>query len=239
MDRTTFADHAPTPDVLTLELHCHSEHSHDGVDPVEEMLARAEAVGLDGIVVTDHDTIDGSLEAIDRADAYDLVALTGTEVSSAAGHVLGIGVDDDIPRGLPFEETVERIHGAGGIAVVPHPCQTLRKGVLANEAVDPADLTVADAIETYNSRFLTGRTNRQAARLADRLGMPATAGSDAHVAEMVGKATTRVDAEPEPDAITTAIREGQTGIDGGRTPLWVTLRQAAGTARRRARRVTR
>lgn len=222
--------------MLALELHCHSEHSHDGVDPVEEMLAHAEAVGLDGIAITDHDTIDGSLEAVDRADAYDLVALTGVEVSSAAGHVLGIGVDREIPRGQSFAATVADIHDAGGVAVVAHPYQTLRKGVLADESVDPADLTIADAIETYNSRFLTGRTNRQAARLAERLDIPATAGSDAHVAEMVGKATTLVDAEPDPEAILTAIREGRTRIDGGRTPLWVTLRQAAGTARRRARR---
>lgn len=222
--------------MLAVELHCHSEHSHDGVDPVEDMLVHAERVGLDAIAITDHDTIEGSLVAADRAAAYDIVALTGIEVSSAAGHVLGIDVDAPVPSGLSFHETVDRIHDVGGVAVVPHPYQTLRKGVLADPGVEPDDLAAADALETYNSRFLTGRTNRQAARLAERLEMPVTAGSDAHIAGMVGRAATLVDADPTPDAIAAAIREGRTGIDGRRTPLWVTLRQAAGTARRRARR---
>lgn len=197
------------------------------------MLAHGESVGLDAIAITDHDTPAGSLEAIELAPEYGLIALGGIEVSSADGHVLAIGVTEAIPRGLPFAETVSRIQNAGGIAIAPHPYQRLRKGVLAN--IDPAELRAVDAIETYNARFVTGRTNRQAATLAKQLDRPITAGSDAHTAEMVGRAVTRIDAEPNAEAIIEAIRAGRTAIDGRRTPLAFTFRKAAETARRRTR----
>lgn len=197
------------------------------------MLAHAESVGLDAIAITDHDTPAGSLEAIELADEYDLIALGGIEVSSADGHVLAIGVTTEIPRGRSFAETVQLIQDAGGVAIVAHPYQRLRRGVLAN--IEPDELAIADAIETYNARFLTGRTNRQAAALAKRLALPITAGSDAHSAEMVGQAVTRIEAKADANAIIEAIRAGNTGIDGRRTPLGFTLRKAAETARRRTR----
>jgi len=221
--------------VYEVELHTHSDRSHDGRDPVEKLLERAAAVGLDALAVTDHDTIEASRRAVELAPEYGLLGIPGVEVTTAAGHVLALGVDREIPRGLSFGETLGRIHDAGGIAVVPHPYQELRQGVLG--VISEADIVAADAIEVYNSRLLTGRANRQARRLAARRGLPITAGSDAHVSEMVGRAITLVDAEElTADAVLSAIREGRTEIRGRRTPYRVTLRQAAGGVRRRARR---
>lgn len=211
--------------MLSVELHCHSEHSHDGVDSVRSMLERASEAGLDAIAVTDHDSLAGSHEAMELAPEYDLVALSGTEVTSRAGHVLAIGVAESIPPREPFAETVRLIHEAGGVAIAAHPYGRIRRGVLGRVA--PDDLDIVDAIETYNSRFLVGRPNRQAARLADRLGLPATAGSDAHVAEMVGRATTFVDAVPDAEAIVEAIADGRTEIERRRTPLGAWVRQFA------------
>jgi predicted metal-dependent phosphoesterase TrpH len=219
--------------VLSVELHAHSVHSYDGVDPVSDLLEQAERADLDALAVTDHDRIEGGLEAAERAPEYGVVAIPGIEITSAAGHVLGLGVEERISSGLEFAETVDRIHDAGGIAVVPHPFQELRGGVLAN--VEQDDLLAADAIEIYNSRLVTGRSNRQAMRLAAELGMPATAASDAHVSEMVGRAVTRVDADRHPAAILDAIRDGRTDIEGRRTPFRVTAQQAAQAARQQAR----
>jgi predicted metal-dependent phosphoesterase TrpH len=221
--------------VLSVELHTHSALSYDGRDPVEELLEEANAAGLDALAVTDHDEIDASLEAARLAPEYDLLGIPGIEVSSDAGHVLGLGVETAIPEGLSFHETIDRIHDHGGIAIVPHPFQELRKGVL--RAVSKEDLRAADAIEVYNSRLLTGRANRQAKRLAQEFGMPMTAGSDAHIAEMVGQAFTVVDTdERSVDAILDGIRAGETVLRGSRTPYRVALRQAASSAARRAQR---
>jgi len=218
--------------VLSVELHCHSEHSYDGRDPVEMLLEQAAAVGLDAIAVTDHDAIEGSLRAVDLAPEYDLVGVPGMEVSTDDGHVLAMGVEELVPAGLPFEETLDRIHDLGGIAVVPHPFQESRHGVLAS--ISRETLATADAIEVYNSRLITGRSNRQAERFALDHDLPQTAGSDAHIAEMVGQAVTTVDAdEPTADAILDAIERGDTTVEGKRTPWRISLRQAAGGAKRR------
>lgn len=198
------------------------------------LLAQAEAVGLDALAVTDHDEIDASLEAEALAPEYGLVGIPGTEVTSRAGHVLALGVRECIPMGLSFDQTVDRIHERGGIAVVPHPFQKSRSGVAPN--VSPASLARADAIEIYNSRLLTGRGNKRAKRFAVKHNMPVTAGSDAHIAEMVGQAVTEVDADDRTvEAIVEAISDGRTEVAGKRTPWYISFRQAAGGAKRRVR----
>jgi predicted metal-dependent phosphoesterase TrpH len=218
--------------VLSVELHTHSERSHDGRDPVDLLLEQAAAVGLDAIAVTDHDAIDASIEAAERAADHGLVGIVGMEVTCAAGHVLAFGIEELVPSGLSYEETLDRIHDQGGIAVVPHPFQKTRHGVAAH--IDDEQLASADAIEVYNSRLLTGRANRKAERFALHRNLPMTAGSDAHVSEMVGQAVTEVDADERSAAgILEAIAAGRTSVIGRRTPWHVSFRQAAGGAKRR------
>ncbi|PSP89175.1 phosphoesterase [Halobacteriales archaeon QS_4_69_34] len=220
--------------MLSVELHAHSALSFDGRDPIELLLAQAEAVGLDALAVTDHDGIDASREAAERAPDFGLVGIVGSEVTSAAGHVLALDIEEGVPAGLPFAETLSAIHEQGGLAVVPHPFQRSRSGVAPN--VTREALAGADAVEVYNSRLLTGRSNRRAARFARERDLPATAGSDAHIAEMVGQAVTQVDAaERSAGAIIAAIREGRTAVIGKRTPWRISLRQAAGGVERRVR----
>ncbi|WP_436901784.1 PHP domain-containing protein [Halovenus halobia] len=220
--------------MLAVELHTHSVHSYDGQNTVEELLEAARAADLDGLAITDHNEFAPSRRAADRAEEYGLVGIAGMEISTAAGDLLGLGIDRRIECGLGFRETVARVHEAGGIAVVPHPFQELRKGVLG--AIPREEITAADAIEVYNSRLLTGRANRQADQLAEAYGMSKTAGSDAHIAEMVGQARTLVKTdERTSESILDAIRDGRTTVQGRRTPYRITLRQAAGSATRQAR----
>ncbi|MFW6004429.1 MAG: PHP domain-containing protein [Halodesulfurarchaeum sp.] len=218
--------------MLTVELHAHSERSHDGRDPVELLLEQAAAVGLDAIAVTDHDAFEESERAAALAPEFGLIGIPGMEVTSAAGHVLALGIDRKIPAGRSFEETIGAIHEAGGIAVVPHPFQKSRSGVAPN--ISREALTSADAIEVYNSRLLTGRANRKARQFAETHDLPQTAGSDAHIAELVGQAITAVEVERETAAgIVDAIRAGRTSVEGQRTPWHISFRQAAGGAKRR------
>ena len=218
--------------MLTVELHAHSALSHDGRDPVELLLEQAAAVGLDALALTDHDEIDASIEAAKQAAGHGLVGIVGMEVSSAAGHILAFGIDELVPPGLSYDETLERIHDQGGIAVIPHPFQKSRHGVAPHITDD--QLASADAIEVYNSRLFTGRANRQAERFAIERGLPMTAGSDAHISEMVGQAVTEVGVdERSADAILEAIRHGRTSVIGHRTPWHISLRQFGGGAKRR------
>lgn len=218
--------------MLSAELHCHSDLSFDGRDPIDLLLSQAEAVGLDALAVTDHDEIDASLAAAERAPEYGLVGIPGSEVTSAAGHILALGIHERIPAGLPFDETLDTIHEQGGIAVVPHPFQRSRSGVAPH--ITRETLASADAIEVYNSRLLTGRSNRRAERFARSNDLPMTAGSDAHIAEMVGQAVTRIDAtERSLSGVLDGIRAGRTDVIGKRTPWRISLRQAGGGVKRR------
>lgn len=222
--------------MYTAELHTHSSLSHDGRDPVDLLLEQAEALDLDALAVTDHDQIEASLEMVDRAEAYNVLGIPGIEVSSIHGHVIGLGVRESIPAGRPFTETAAAIHDAGGIVVIPHPFQNSRGGVLT--AIDPEPVIEhADAIETFNSRLLTGRANRKAEQFAERHGLAQTAGSDAHICEMVGQAVTLVDAEDHSvEHILDAIADGRTVVEGKRTPWRISFRQAGGGMKRRLRR---
>ena len=224
--------------MLRAELHCHSSLSYDGRDPVELLLEQAAAVGLDALAVTDHDEIDASLAAAEQAPEYGLVGIPGMEVTSEAGHVLALGVEELVPPGLPFVETLDRIRSQGGIAVIPHPFQRSRHGVAPH--ISEETLAGADAIEVYNSRLFTGRSNRTAERFAAARNLPMTAGSDAHIAEMVGQAVTEIDAHDQSVAgVLDAIREGRTSVVGKRTPWRISLRQFGGGVRRRVARAVR
>lgn len=222
------------PVVFAVELHAHSVASYDGRDSVEQLLERASELGLDALAVTDHDEIEGGQRAAELAPEYGLVGIVGLEVSSAAGHVLALGVEEAVEPGLSFAETLARIRDQGGLAVVPHPFQEMRSGVMARISRD--ELGEADAIEVYNSRLVTGWSNHQARRFAKSRGLPMTAGSDAHVADMVGRAVTLVDADERSAAsICAAVREGRTTLRTRRTPFRVSFRQALGNTRRRIR----
>lgn len=220
--------------MLSVELHVHSSLSYDGRDPIELILEQAAAIGLDAVAITDHDEIDASLEAARLAPEYGLVGIPGIEISSKAGHVLGLGVEEAVPPGLSYETTLDRIREQGGLAVVPHPFQESRHGVMSR--ITREQLAMADAIEVYNSRLFTGRANRQAERFARARSLPMTAGSDAHISEMVGQAVTRVGAnDRSTDAILEAIAAGETTVEGKRTPWHISFRQFAGGAKRRVR----
>jgi predicted metal-dependent phosphoesterase TrpH len=221
--------------VLSVELHCHSALSYDGRDPVDLILDQARAVGLDVVAVTDHDEFDASLTAAKRAPDYGLVGIPAMEITSAAGHVLGIGLTEPVPPGLSFVETVERVHEQGGVVVVPHPFQRSRHGVAHRITRD--ELARADAIEVYNSRLFTGHANRRARAFARRRNLPMTAGSDAHIAELVGQAVTLVDAsECSVGGVLDALLAGRTEVVGRRTPWHISGRQFATGVLRRVKR---
>ena len=223
---------------LRIDTHVHSRASFDGHEPVELILEHASEIGLDGVVVTDHDTIDASLLAAELAPSYDLVPLPGVEVSTAAGHLLALGVDERPEPGRALAETADAIEAAGGAAVVPHPFQRSRHGVRKRRLkhIDP------DGIEVYNSMLFTGYRNRRADTFARRRDLTRVAGSDAHYLPNVGRAVTEfaldVDPESAPDAaaeaVVDALRDGSTDVRGRRTPIHQSARHYAKGAARKA-----
>lgn len=232
---------------MRLDLHVHTRHSYDATAPVRAVLSAAGEAALDGLVVTDHDTMAGSLAAARLAPSYGLFAVPGVEVSTRDGHLLALGVHEAPPAGDPMSETVATVRDRGGVAVAPHPFQWTRHGA-DGDSIRRAD---PDAVETFNAHAMTGIQSRRARRFAAREGCPRVAGSDAHVPEMVGRAYTEVTvaggeddpAGVDPPQVLDALRAGRTTVHGRRAPVGryvgklaynVGLRTGGGLARMRA-----
>jgi predicted metal-dependent phosphoesterase TrpH len=172
---------------MLYDLHTHSMYS-DGAAPPEEMIKHAMAIGLNGIAITDHNEVKGAFEAL-RIAPPNFKIIPGIEVSSAAGHILGLGVIEVIPQGLSASETVKRIHDAGGIAIAAHPFDSLRQGV--KDLVFSVDF---DAVEVYNGHtIMSSRSPRDIIR---NLHVPAVGGSDAHLLSEIGSVVMHLEGDP-------------------------------------------
>jgi len=95
-------------------MHVHSCYSLDSLITPEELVFYAKKRGLNGIAVTDHDRLDGALKI---AAETDFLVIPGIEVRSSEGHVVGLNVKELVSGELSANETANRIHDAGGIAV--------------------------------------------------------------------------------------------------------------------------
>ena len=192
----------PTIDV---DLHMHTDHSHDCATPVEVLLATARAQGLGAIAVTDHNEISGALEAAEKAADYGIKVIVGEEVKTAnQGEVIGLFLKERIPRGLTLAETVAEIRRQGGVVYVPHPFDRMHAVPDYEHLLDVVgDI---DAIEVYNPRVAIGSFNEEAARFAAKYRIPAGAGSDAHVAQGLGSVRVRMPDFNGPEEFLEALR---------------------------------
>ncbi|NMB80111.1 MAG: PHP domain-containing protein [Methanomicrobiales archaeon] len=220
--------------MLTCDLHVHTNYSKDGESSVEEILRRAEEVGLDVIAITDHDTVDGAKHALSIPSR--VLVIPGIEVSTKQGHLLVLGVTEVIAPGLDVIETVNIARRMGALLILPHPYHIWRHGVARRKK---AGMTVVDAVESFNSRYIVGSANSKAARIAKRLGKPCVGGSDAHNARFVGFGRTYVDSEKNIPAILDAIRAGKVSCGGKKTPLRTYTRQSLSNTWRKIKRITR
>jgi glycosyltransferase involved in cell wall biosynthesis len=190
--------------LIDVDLHMHTDHSHDCATPVEVLLAEARARRLGAIAVTDHNEISGALEAAEKASGIKVIV--GEEVKTAEqGEVIGLFISDRIPRGLTLAETIAEIHRQGGLAYVPHPFDRLHS-IPDYEHLLPV-LDEIDAIEIFNPRVAISEFNEEAARFAAKYRIPAGAGSDAHVPQGLGSVRIRMRDFDGPEEFLQSLRE--------------------------------
>jgi glycosyltransferase involved in cell wall biosynthesis len=190
--------------LIDVDLHMHTDHSHDCATPVEVLLAEARARGLGAIAVTDHNEISGAHEA--RAKADGVKVIVGEEVKTAdQGEVIGLFIDEKIPRGMTLQETIDDIKRQGGLVYVPHPFDRLHSVPDYEHLLDVLDQV--DAIEVFNPRVAISEFNDEAVRFAAKYRIPAGAGSDAHVPQGLGSVRIRMRDFDGPEEFLESLRD--------------------------------
>ena len=182
------------------DLHTHTICSKDSTITPKDLVFYARKNGLNAVAVTDHNRVDCALKMTKETD---FLIIPGIEVSSLHGHIIGLNLQEPVERGLSADETVEKIHGLGGIAIACHPFARF-KGSVGKHVTGKFD-----AVEAINSSaFPFGGSTRKAHELAERLKLPKTAGTDAHYGPVIGQAYTIINAEPDAESIVKAIVKG-------------------------------
>jgi len=196
---------------IKIDLHVHTYYSSDSLIKPEDLGFYGRKRGLDGVATTDHDRLDSALKIAKQSN---FLIIPGMEISSLDGHIVGLNLQEPVPKGLSAEETVDKIHEAGGIAVACHPVALFKRSLGKHAS------SKFDAIEVINSAaFPFNYSVRKSQKIASRLGIPRVAGSDAHHGLEIGLAYTLVDAETQVDAIIEAISKGLCQPFGKPIPL--------------------
>jgi predicted metal-dependent phosphoesterase TrpH len=189
---------------VKFDMHLHTLYSEQcGCMRPKRLVEHAIKRGLDGIAVTDHNTIAGALETFEiiRDETIDFMVIIGEEITTDRGEVLAYFINNEIKPG-PFDEVLSAVRRAGGVLAIPHPFDKIRRGFMSVEDA----LCDVDAIEALNSRCLF---NKKARDLCLDHKKPMLGGSDAHFYGEVGRAWTEFPSEPK-----ACILQGRTQVGG-------------------------
>ena len=193
---------------IVVDLHMHTHRSHDcSIDP-QALVDHAESEGLGAIAVTDHNVFAGALETVEHARGRELIVIPGEEVKTDnQGEVIGLFLNEEIPRGMTFAETIEAIRAQDGIVYVPHPFD--RMHAIPAPATLLRHLADIDVLEVYNARLMFEAYNDEALRFQRKYGLLAGAGSDAHVLQGVGTGALRMRRFDGPEEFLLALRTAE------------------------------
>jgi hypothetical protein len=202
-----------------FDLHSHSKFSKDGTLDPHNIIKIAKKKGLDGIAVTDHDTIRGGVET-QKLAPEGLEVICGCEVATDRGDVIGLFLNEEI-RSRGHLEVIDEIRSQGGIAIVPHPFDSMRSSAFWLQDNDSKKI---DGVEVLNARCVFKRSNIAAYTFADTYKLAKVGGSDAHFGAEIGNAGTLI---PEDVDVYKAIRNKKTMAFGKTSSMYFHIRTAA------------
>lgn len=195
---------------MKYDLHIHSKYSSDGVLEPEKIIKIAIKKGLDGIAITDHNTIKGGLKT-KKYETEDFKVIVGSEIMTERGEITGLFLSEEI-KSKDAQGVISEIKDQNGIIVIPHPFDELR-----HSAFHPAeeDVKILDCIEGFNSRCVFQKYNEKAVEFGIKHNLSITGGSDAHFSNEIGNA--RIITETED--IREAIMKNDVKVFGKRSSL--------------------
>jgi predicted metal-dependent phosphoesterase TrpH len=198
--------------MIKVELHTHT--SDDPIDEIpytaEELIDRAAALGYGALAITLHNR-QHPIERLERyAAERGIVLFPGIERTIQGRHVLLINFQRGTEQVNTFEDLRRLRHREPGLVIAPHPFFPAST-CLMNDLDRYRDLF--DAVE-INAMFTASLNfNRRAERWAARNGKPLVGNCDVHRLRQLGSTYSLVDAQPDPEAICQAIREGRVRVE--------------------------
>jgi len=173
---------------FAFDLHIHTIASFDGKATPQAMCQVAQGRDLNGIAITDHDTLTKF-----ESPYPGFLVIPGIEIrvetDTIYADVLGIGIQEMVPLGLGLAETIDAIHEAGGLAIIPHPFSKLPNFPAIGDAIHSV-AELIDGVEVTNPKEHIDNT--RARKVANNLNVAKVGGSDAHTIDDVGKGVTVV-----------------------------------------------
>ena len=201
--------------MIKLDLHIHSQYSEDGIGSPKEIIKILQKRGLQGMAITDHNNVEGGLQA-QKFAPKDFIVIPGVEISTNKGHIIALNVKENIKKNLSVEETIENIIEVGGIPTVPHLFRSM-SGIKINMLKEIYQKI--SAIEVFNS-CSDLKTNFKTMKIAKNFNLGGIGGSDSHVPEYVGYGYTIINSTDfSIDSVLSEINKKKTWGDGNTLPL--------------------
>jgi predicted metal-dependent phosphoesterase TrpH len=193
--------------LIEVDLHMHTDHSGDCATPVDVLIQTARDRGLGAIAITDHNEVSGALEARKLAEELgDIKVIVAEEVKTAEqGEVIGLFLEEKIPKGLTMAETIAEIRRQGGLVYVPHPFDRFHSVPDYEHLLDIVE--EIDLLEVFNPRVALTSFNEEAVRFARKYRIVPAAGSDSHVAQGLGSVRQRIHDFDGPAEFLEAMRD--------------------------------
>lgn len=199
-----------------VDLHTHSVASPDGGINAAQYRKILDTKKLDYIAVTDHDRIDFALQL--QAELGDHI-IVGEEITSSEGEIIGLFLTKRVKPGMSAAQTTQAIHDQGGLVYIPHPFETVRKGLTLNALNSITD--TVDIIEVKNGRAFFQNFSSQAADWASTHHKPGAASSDAHGVRGLGFSYSSVNSTPSHSSLVTLLPNAP--LTHRRAPLYTLL----------------
>jgi predicted metal-dependent phosphoesterase TrpH len=188
--------------LIQADLHIHTVYSSDSmIQPksLVDMLAAHSFIKV--AAVTDHDSVRGFKATVELASAYhDILIIPGVEITTTEGDILVLGTEELPPKPWTPEVVVDYAKSIDAVSIVAHPFREYGMGELARKYR-------VDAIEVLNGNSSVA-ANNEAKAFAKSLGLPGTAGSDAHQVSELFMVNAKIEANLNVDSVLKAIKKG-------------------------------
>lgn len=190
--------------MIRIDLHTHSTGSPDGSISLEDYRKLLNDRTLDYIAITDHNTIEEAL--IIQKQLGDRI-IVGEEIMTRDGEIIGLYLSTKITPGMSAQETVTAIKNQGGLVYIPHPFETVRKGI-SKETLDTIAGSV-DIIEVHNGRAVFQNKGPQAVTWSRVNSVVGAASSDAHGVSGMASTSTTIAEKPTKKTLVSLLEKAR------------------------------